>query len=55
MWTVMISVEALTQVGQETEVLGESVLVAIGGVHGSFFCERPSRLRAKMFFVFVYA
>lgn len=39
-WTVMISVEALTQVGQETEVLGEGVLVAIGGVHGSFFCER---------------
>lgn len=33
------------------EVLGESV-VAIDGVHES--CERPSRLRAKMFFVFVY-
>ena len=34
------------------EVLGESVVVAIDGVHES--CERPSRLRAKMFFVFVY-
>ena len=39
------------RLARRPEVLGESV-VAIDGVHES--CERPSRLRAKMFFVFVY-